>query len=1387
MTTPPKLLDVGRRLSLSGDNLTDDNAEELLAQVEGGLGRESDWSDALKRRICFLIGRANTGKTSELTLLHSRMRTEGKLAFLLALRTIFERRTLDELFASREDAEEFRRWNESNEEAVFLLDSIDEADLFRDGAFSECLAVLRRLLGDALLKRARWVISSRPGAWSSSRVAMLVRQELCPDAQYSAGEVEAEADAAMESSETLPEADVLFAALRPLSRRQAARFLREVYGATETSEAEDLAHNLGLSFAMESPGDLKWFAPLLTVSPRPTSRLRAFDAAARKLVTARTTEMMVGLDDVLGEVERICAASILCEVGLFALREAETAEGSLPLSELIGHRNYAFERMLRALPLTSDAGLQRIKFVPEHVQSFLAARWLASRAHSTAEQVELLDLFRRESLAGPLVPWKLLVCAGWLTARLHDFRRSMLEFAPHAVTFLGDFAELTLEECRVALEKTMQALSKGHPLLPNTLHLTRDDYWHIARPDMGGALAGVFQKYCEHEACAEHLLSVFASRRVPEVAPLLREYFQRAESQSMRLQALNALEESGEPKDVEWAARDELNKEAVDDELARAFASAILRSGGAESLFVEACSRSSQDWSSYLYSLRDAAEDAADERGLRYASALLREFFKAPISKDESDEESPDSQETDAIAIVLALLKGVLSRESVTREGILEAIDVLELVRGVPSHHGGYERFEDFPEIVEKVPGFRRLALQRLSKELLPSDAFRLQRGARLLYVEFDNRDLGLVEELKSKTQVSTEAELLDALLSRLSPPPPAIAREIPPRNNAALNDHEKSNRKAINEDLESIRDCKDLRKVSSAAYLALDRRTSRYGKADWSKFSRLYGEEAASALKAGVEKLWRAQPPVFDPQATNSTFHQTIAGLIGLGSELSREGACHLLSEEEAERAFVYSKFELNQFPEWVSELASSFPDAFDRFIRSTIVSWNESPLAKQHAYQVMERVSRDRTASVSFEAAQVTWTALLQGAWDGRYTLGRALDLVARHAKHLEPSFLAVAARNTETFWAMDSDYDLFPQWFEHWLGQAPLVAIAWLGDKCKGESSECARKMVHLASHFYSSGFGGAFENAAAQEKCAVYSGLYLLLLRAIPPAPVAQPEPTPVDHDQAALVRDTLLGRIAHVGGIAAYTALYQLATRVDVRVNEMRWLHRLAFEVAEGAATGAPWTVADFAGYSRNSAIPLLDAESLWKAVRRDLDESIRNLQTGEFNPRRMLLCGEERDMQLWMARELELLGLSRYKVVRELELANGTTPDLTALSPAGCQAVLELKLGDKRSTERLLRDLSAQLHDDYMQSEHSSFGLFVVMWKDQGAARRAALLRKVQSVSKVLNSAAERLSADSGGLKHIAVRCFICPQPKSERNEKRTAKTSRSSSRQSPS
>lgn len=1377
MTDSQSLLDIGRRLSIYTENLSDENATEVFAQVEQGYGRGSSWDELLERRITLLIGRANTGKTSELKLLHERLREAGRFSFMLPLRAVYEKRSVDELFTPRSTYDEFNRWSQSGDEAVFLLDSVDEADLFREGAFVDCLRVLRRLLRDSLLVRARWVISSRPGSWSSAEMLALVRSELCPPQTAKVIDINADDETITTVEEEQSSVDVVVAALKPLSRHQAAQLLQRVWNVTDFQTAQELAQNLGLSFALESPGDLKWFSHLAGASPAPTSRYGAVQIAARRLVTARLGEMTASQNDVMAELEALCAASMLSRSWLFALREADSAAGSLPLSELLGHRDYGFEKLVRALPLTSDAGLQRIKFVPEHVQIFMAARWFAKRCTSTADDTALLDIFQRESLAGPLVPTHLLVCAGWISCVRPDFRERLLNVAPHVVLFLGDMALLTpADGCR-AVEKTFGMLAAGHPLLPHTLNLSSDDYWHIGRPELVPTLVYCFQRHARHRRCAYHLLNVFASRRAPDAAAALREYFASCDAdEELKGLCVEAIEMCGERDDLEWVARIELAQISSPDSLARNLACALIRASGDEHLVVQLCERAREDDFRLGLDFSDAVRASTEVDVLRYAGALLA-AHRVPDEDASSDEAEQESMGPLPI-ISLSLLRGLVARGTVSKDALVSAVALLESIRKLPAPHGGYERFKGFAQLARSKPYFHRQALRVLARGLTVEDAFYLKGGDEgFLYASFDERDRELINELLV-VEAEVEAQKVLQRLSELTIPfePHKVLPPVQSSEQGEQAQKLKASVEALTADIEDIRSCSDVRKVTRAAAIAVNlNRSHRYSVVSWLWFSRTYGDAIADALKSGARRLWRTHAPLFDANDERTTYYQTIAGLIGLQVELQEGGAPERISPAEAQRAFDYASFEINQLPEWVPRLASRFPDLFNEYAVRTVSSWEGSRVALQHARNLVERLVQNPTLPVTEQLARATWNALSRGAFVGNYLLAQGLSIVAR-SEELTPELIQKAADQTKVEWCrLGEDPADLALWFSTWCRLTPQRAFGWLETTCSGPDDGWQANLVKLAGEWYSSSRAALnIQMLSPIERCEKLSRLYLLLRQAAPPEQDEQRTGmhTRTAREDAEWFRDSLPNRIAAVGGAPAYDAIRRLAVRAEVRAQEMRWLHRVAFEVAEAEAVPSPWTAAQFIEYAKHRTAPLVDPESLWKAVRLDVDEVVRNLCEGEFSPRRMLQQAVERDMQLWLSRELELLARSKYRVYRERELANGTTPDLTALSPLGHYVTLELKLGDSRSVKSLLSDLRRQLHDDYMQDEFSNHGLFVVMWREkQDPTARTRWHQKVDRIRAMLQSEAKELCLQADGRKHVEVRCFICPMDVSARNE----------------
>ena len=145
-------------------------------------------------------------------------------------------------------------------------------------------------------------------------------------------------------------------------------------------------------------------------------------------------------------------------------------------------------------------------------------------------------------------------------------------------------------------------------------------------------------------------------------------------------------------------------------------------------------------------------------------------------------------------------------------------------------------------------------------------------------------------------------------------------------------------------------------------------------------------------------------------------------------------------------------------------------------------------------------------------------------------------------------------------------------------------------------------------------------------------------------------------------------------------------------------------------------------------------------------------------------------------MQLWLARELELLSQQAYSVQRESELADRTMPDIRAETPRH-MATLELKVAEHRTVDSLLFDLEWQLKGDYLRDKKSNHGIFIVM--HQGTRTSFPFQKRALSFNAlrlVLIARANELTAASLGKKHVEVIGFECPIGHSPRNDKKSTR-----------
>lgn len=204
LTIAPRL-DLKREFnSVSADG---DLHDDLLRSMRRHNGRVQDWNWVLRSRVVVVLNEAGAGKTAELVDQAARMPND-RPGFFLRIERLCTR-NFASAFESEAEHRRFQQWRRSRREAVFFLDSVDEAKLPRDldrNPLSLAIQTVEQALSGQI-HRTRFVISSRPSAWTPELELTEVRRLA---AVYAKRAVSAEGDAPLEH----------FVTLAPLDNRQ---------------------------------------------------------------------------------------------------------------------------------------------------------------------------------------------------------------------------------------------------------------------------------------------------------------------------------------------------------------------------------------------------------------------------------------------------------------------------------------------------------------------------------------------------------------------------------------------------------------------------------------------------------------------------------------------------------------------------------------------------------------------------------------------------------------------------------------------------------------------------------------------------------------------------------------------------------------------------------------------------------------------------------------------------------------------------------------------------------------------------------------------------------------------------------------------------------------
>lgn len=381
-----------------------DETDESYVSYAQYLGGGQHWSDILDAKITVILASAASGKTEEFRQRASAL-TDGTTTGLFFALEELARQPVDECL-TEDEAAALQAWRQGSGEAVFFLDSVDEAKITDPGAFRTALRKLSRFLGDHRA-RARFVVSCRPSDWNKGvdeaallealrpvhvpgvpageEVASLTDRErlemivapLLDVERSGSGRHNARSEPQGRSREPNPEVQTWL--LNPLDSLQ-QRKLAEKAGKVEDIDGfmtGIIRH--GLEAFAARPGDLLDLAAHWNTHGAFGSRKAMIEAGIDRLLNESKTHRKDGdrlsARDAQSGAQRLAAALVLAKQFTLRAPGAGPAQGIVDPKLVLDDWTDGQREALLRRGLFAPASFGRIRFQHRSSLEFLAARW----------------------------------------------------------------------------------------------------------------------------------------------------------------------------------------------------------------------------------------------------------------------------------------------------------------------------------------------------------------------------------------------------------------------------------------------------------------------------------------------------------------------------------------------------------------------------------------------------------------------------------------------------------------------------------------------------------------------------------------------------------------------------------------------------------------------------------------------------------------------------------------------------------------------------------------------------------------------------------------------------------------------------------------------------
>lgn len=496
---------------------------------------------------------------------------------------------------------------------------------------------------------------------------------------------------------------------------------------------------------------------------------------------------------------------------------------------------------------------------------------------------------------------------------------------------------------------------------------------------------------------------------------------------------------------------------------------------------------------------------------------------------------------------------------------------------------------------------------------------------------------------------------------------------------------------------------------------------------AGWNRpfIEKYFNKEVADRLRLTLMALWRKDCPTLRcerPEAEKNTyFSRWQMGLAAIYAESEDRGWASKLSYDEALLATRYAPIALNHFPNWLPILAVVHPLAVETILGAELASeLSETAKPNQH-FHVLQQLQHETQPIVGlFSPRLLLWLDSQPSLRDSEdrssaeQRLRMVVDLLLAHGSEEQKAHIK---ENAEEQLAAGLDTPFSSVWLPTLLRLSPSVGsqilIRGLEGQGAGKDSVGVRWICLL--------FGDGHQDSLIDLSDPGFTPELLLELLRLAYKHVRPEEdishegsysPGPRDHAQRA--RNVLLNAVLNLGGSPGWAIKKKMADDPLFAHFRDRALMRAREKVAHeiDSRTYATTDILDL--FRAGEAAPATRDE-FFDLILNRLEDLEDHLLQDDSPQELWATISEEKIMRKAIARELAVNAHGIYTVDQEGVTADEKETDIRLrVAKHDLQAVIELKLGDKRPGRDLRDTLRNQLVKKYMAPENRRVGYLLV-------------------------------------------------------------------------